>query len=57
MSRRPAIVLYVLLMVIVVVAADVLFFQHHLTRRLIANVTIVLAFGTFFLAFLNRRLP
>jgi hypothetical protein len=53
--RRPVgIALYVLAMVAVVVLADVLFLRHHLLARLLVNIGIVVAFGAFYVTFLNR---
>jgi len=42
-------------MATVVVVVDILFFKHHFLPRLLANVGIVLVFGTVFVVFLNRR--
>jgi membrane protein implicated in regulation of membrane protease activity len=55
MSRRAAIVLYVLALVVVVVGVDILFFRHQFWERLIANVAIVVVFAAFYLRFLKRR--
>jgi O-antigen ligase len=45
MPRQVGVVLYVLAMIAVVVSADILFLRRHFTRRLVANVGIVLVFA------------
>ena len=52
--RPAAVVINVLALVAVVVGVDILFFRHHFVERLIANVGIVLVFGTLYLTFLKR---
>jgi hypothetical protein len=49
-KQTVGIVLFVLALVATVVCVDVLFFRHHFTARLIANVGIVVVFGTIYLA-------
>lgn len=46
--------LYVLAMVAVVVGLDVLFFSHQFWLRLVVNIAIVVAFGTFYVRYLKR---
>ncbi len=55
MGRQAATSLYVLVMASVVVVVDILFFKHHFLPRLLANVGIVLVFGTVYVVFLKRR--
>lgn len=56
MGRQAATALYVLVMATVVVVVDILFFKHDFLPRLLANVGIVLVFGTVFVLFVKRRL-
>jgi hypothetical protein len=34
-----------------IVTVDLLFFRHHTTQRLLANIAIVLAYGTIYFTF------
>jgi hypothetical protein len=54
-GRQAATSLYVLVMASVVVVVDILFFKHQFLPRLLANVGIVLVFGTVYVVFLKRR--
>lgn len=54
MNPQAAVVLYVLVLVAVVVGVDILFLSHDFTERLIANVAIVVAFGSVYFRFLKR---
>ena len=55
MSRRIAIVPYVVAMVAVIVGVDLVFFRNRFWERLTANIGIVLVFLSFYLRFLRRR--
>jgi hypothetical protein len=53
MGRQVGIVLYVAAMVAIIVGVDFAFLKNRFWARLIANIAIVLVFGTFYLMFLN----
>ena len=54
MTRRVAIVLYVVAMAAVIVGVDFAFFRNRLWERLAVNVGIVLVFVAFYFRFLRR---
>ena len=54
MSRRVAVVLYVVAMVAVIVGVDFVFFRNQFWQRLTVNIGIVLVFVAFYLRFLGR---
>jgi type IV secretory pathway VirB2 component (pilin) len=54
-TRILGIALYVALLIAVVVGVDFLFLRNRFWERLVVNVGIVLAFGAFYLRFLNQR--
>jgi hypothetical protein len=54
MDKQLGISLYVAAMVAVIVGVDFMFFKNRFWERLIANIAIVLVFGTFYLMFLRR---
>ena len=54
MSRRIAVVLYVVAMAAVIVAVDFAFFRNRFWERLTVNIGIVLVFAAFYFRFLRR---
>jgi len=54
MSRRIAVVLYVVAMAAVIVAVDFMFFRNRFWGRLTVNIGIVLVFLAFYWRFLRR---
>jgi hypothetical protein len=54
MSRKLAVVLYVVAMAAVIVGIDVVFFRHRFWERLMVNIGIVLVFAAFYLKFFRH---
>jgi len=54
MGRQVGVALYVVAMAAVIVGLDLAFFRNQFWPRLIVNIGVVLAFGGFYVMFLNR---
>ena len=54
MGRQVGVALYVVAMAAVIVGLDLAFFKNQFWTRLIVNIGVVLAFGGFYVMFLNR---